>query len=93
MELNGFNGDDYIYLRVAEDFSITTSKFSDGTTIYLQGKTLRFEEEELMNKVFLRHFPGMDIFAYALLENGRVETLSGEYYRRLVLKDKGRVIS
>lgn len=31
--------------------------------------------------------------AYALLENGTVETVSGEAYRKLILKDNGRVIS
>lgn len=31
--------------------------------------------------------------AYALEENGTVETVSGETYRKLILKDNGRVIS
>lgn len=62
MELNDFNSEDYIYLRVFEDVTIITSKYSDGKTVYPKGKILRFKKEDLEWNVFSRHFPGKDDF-------------------------------
>lgn len=67
MELNGFTSEDYIYLRVFDEVTIITSKYSDGKTVYPKGKILRFKKEDLEWNVFSRHFPG--IYGFDVIDN------------------------
>ncbi len=67
MQINGFKSEDYVYLRVFEETTITTSKYSGGTTVYPKGKILRFKKSDIENNVFSRHFPG--IYDFDIVEN------------------------
>lgn len=66
MELNDFNSEDYIYLRVFKDVTIITSKHSYDKTVYPKGKILRFKKKDLEWNVFSRHFPGIYDFDVVL---------------------------
>lgn len=67
MELNGFTSEDYIYLRVFDEVTIITSKYSYDKTVYPKGKILRFKKEDLEGNVFSRHFPG--IYDFEVVDN------------------------